>query len=371
MKKNIFFLFSVFGLSFSLFAQVFLTPPLLAPVVDDGPFIVSRAAVLIDAHTGALLYSKNPDEEIPPASMTKLMTMHLVMKEINEGRASYDEFVPITVDSWAQSQPPRSSLMFLEPGQTVTLREIMLGLAVSSGNDAAVAAALRLAPTVPDFAGMMTAEARRMGMSVTRFVEPSGISAGNMTTAAEFALFSRQYIQQHPQSLRDFHSVQTFAYPLAANVAERNRLRPNTIVQNSQNSLLRTFPGVDGLKTGFINQSGYNIAITAERDQTRFILVIMGAPNIPRTGSRIRAADSASLLAWAFENFKTVRPEITEIENAPLWKGVENAVELKLAESPDFTAPINRAYSLKFDTVIPETLIAPLPEGFTAGYLSI
>jgi D-alanyl-D-alanine carboxypeptidase (penicillin-binding protein 5/6) len=298
------------------------------------------------------------------------------MKEVKEGRACYNEIIPITVESWAQSQPPRSSLMFLEPGQTVTLREILLGLAVSSGNDAAVAAALRLAPTVEYFASMMTAEARRMGLNVTRFAEPSGISADNMITAEEFALFCREYISQHPHSLREFHSVQTFAYPLAANAIERNRFSPQTIVQNNQNILLRTFPGVDGLKTGFIFQSGFNIALTAEKNSTRFILVQLGAPPIPRVGSRIRAEDSTLLLTWAFENFKTVRPVINNIEQAEmltarLWKGKVNSVELKLAESLDFTSPVNRANSLKFEVVIPENLIAPLQAGFHAGYLYI
>ena len=189
--RKLFFLFSLFIFSFSLVhAQYFYTPQLLVPYVETAPVVNSHAAVLIDAATGALLYSKNPYEEISPASLTKLMTMHLVMKEIEEGRASYDEIIPVTEQSWALRQPPRSSLMFLAPGQIVTLREIMLGLAVSSGNDAAVAAALRLAPTMEDFAHLMTMEARRMGLFVTRFVESSGISEYNMTTAEEFALFS-------------------------------------------------------------------------------------------------------------------------------------------------------------------------------------
>ena len=370
MKLKIIFLLNIFCIFTNLSAQVFQTPPILAFYLEDAPEITSRAAVLIDAETGALLYFKNGDEEIPPASMTKLMTMHLLMKAINEGRASYDELIPITVESWAQSQPHRSSLMFLEPGQTVTLREIMLGLAVSSGNDAAVAAALRLAPTMADFSAMMTAEARRLGLFVTRFTEASGISALNITTAAEFALFCFHYIKNHPHSLKEFHSVQTFAYPAAVNEIERFRNNPRTISQENQNVLLRTFPGVDGLKTGFIFESGYNIALTAERNQTRFILVLMGAPS-QRGGSRIRAEDSTRILTWAFDNFKTVRPSVPQIENVPLWKGKLNNVELKLAESTVFTSSANRANILNYEVVIPQPLVAPLPAGFLAGYLYI
>jgi len=369
-KKIIFFICFSFFLPCFLFGQYFFTPRLLLPFVQNAPEIGSRAAVLIDAQTGALLYSRNPDEEIPPASLTKLMSLHLAMREIEEGRASYEEIVPVTVESWAQSQPPRSSLMFLAPGQTVTLREIMLGLAVPSGNDAAVALALRFAPTMDDFARMMTQEARRMGLNVTRFVESSGISEFNMTTAAEFAYFCRQYIKLHPYSLREFHSAPVFSYPMAHNVPEAYRSNPRTITQENRNNLLKTFPGVDGIKTGFIDESGYNIALTAQRNGTRFIAVILGAPAEPN-GIRVRDSDGSLLLSWAFDNFKTVRAADISIKNERLWKGKENEVELIIGESADFTSPIDRANTLIFETVIPNKLIAPLPAGFPVGYLSI
>ena len=355
---------------FYLFSQIFYTPPPLVPYITDAPVITSRAAVLIDTHTGALLYSKNPNEEIPPASLAKLMTMHIAMQAVKEGRASYDDLVTITVDSWAQSQPPRSSLMFLEPGQRVTLREIMLGLAISSGNDAAVAAALHFAPNMNSFAGLMNTEARRMGLRVTRFTESSGICELNKTTAAEFALFSRHYIRLHPDSLSDFHTVPSFSYPLAENVTARNRNRFRTFTQNNPNTLIRTFPGVDGLKTGYITESGHSIALTAERNDTRFVLVVLGAPAI-RGGSWIRNEDSARLLNWAFNNFKTVRPVIGQVLNARLWKGKGSKVELMLTQSADFTSPADRADFLYYDIVLLQPLIAPLPAGYNAGYLSI
>jgi len=368
-KKTAFLFLLALVLPFCLSAQYFFTPPLLVPYVKDAPEIGSRAAVLIDAETGTLLYSKNPDEEISPASLTKLMTLHLAMREIEEGRASYDEIIPVTVESWAQSQPPRSSLMFLAPGQIVSLREIMLGLAVSSGNDAAVALALRFAPSMDIFARMMTEEARRMGLHVTLFTESSGISEYNMTTAAEFAYFCGQYVKMHPYSLRDFHSVPVFSYPMAHNVPEIYRNNPRTITQDNRNNLLKTFPGVDGLKTGYIDESGYNIALTAQRNDTRFIAVILGAPAEP-IGARIRDEDGSRLLSWAFENFKTVRTDVY-LERERLWKGKENEVRLIIGESADFTSPLDRANTLYFETVIPNPLIAPLPAGFPAGYLVI
>jgi len=369
------FVIFIFILPVNIFAQIYTAPNFFTPYIDSAPSITSRSAVLIDAHTGTLLFSKNPDDEIPPASLTKLMTMHLLMNAIDEGRASYDELVPITVESWAQSQPPRSSLMFLEPGQTVTLREIMLGLCISSGNDAAVAAALRLAPTMKDFAEMMTQEARSMGLSVTRFTESSGISGLNMTTAYEYAIFVRNYVKLHPHSLKEFHSVLSFTFPLAANMPPARRYNMVTYTQENQNSLLRTFPGVDGLKTGYIIESGYNIALTALRNDTRFILIILGAPNVT-AGPRIRAEDGTNLLNWAFDNFKTVRPDKSRareicVDAAQLWKGKANTVSLELINEIDFTAPVNRAESLKYEVVIPGYLTAPLPKGYAAGYLLI
>jgi D-alanyl-D-alanine carboxypeptidase (penicillin-binding protein 5/6) len=372
-------LWLIFGVSFFISAQYFYTPHLLVPYTENVPGVVSRAAVLIDAQTGALLYSKNANEEIPPASLTKLMTMHLLMNEINVGRACYDELIPITVESWSQRQPPRSSLMFLEPGQRVTLREILLGLAVSSGNDASVAAALRLAPNMEIFAGMMTAEARRMGLNITRFAEASGYSSFNMTTAEEFAFFCYQYIRLYPDSMRYFHSVTEFSYPIETNLPEARRNNLHTITQHNRNRMLYTFSGVDGIKTGFIPESGYNIALTAERGNTRFILVVLGAPS-QRGGDRIRIADSERILSWAFDNFKTVHINISQIDNEPLWKGKEKSVQLVICYEQSaknngqivvFTSPENRADTLYYETVITRALIAPLPKDYHVGYFVI
>jgi D-alanyl-D-alanine carboxypeptidase (penicillin-binding protein 5/6) len=334
------------------------------------PEIGSQAAVLLDAETETVLYAKNASDEISPASLAKLMTMHLVFNEIKQGRASLNDVVPVGEEGWAQNQPPRSSLMFLGPGQKVTLREIMLGLAVPSGNDAAVAAALYIAPSVAEFALSMTREARRMGLVKTTFVEPSGISEENMTTAAEFAIFCAEYLRLHPYSLSEFHSVREFAYPKAGNMPEALRDKPGTIVQLNRNNLLGVFPGVDGLKTGYIDEAGYNIAVTAQRNGTRFIAVILGAPAGPG-GSRIRDRDAERLLTWAFGNFKTVRPGIPPLEPVRLWKGREKQVSLRIAGSLAFTAPVDRASSLRYAVRINEPLIAPLPASYPVGRLII
>ena len=338
------------------------------PSTRNPPEPVSQSAVVMDAATGTVIFSKNPDDEIPPASLTKLMTMHLVFKEIDAGRASPDEVITPTRESWAVNQLPLSSLMYLAPGQKLSLRELLLGMAVFSGNDAAGAAALRFAPTVDDFVGMMNREAAALGLEKTRFADASGYSENNMTTAGEFARFCKIYLEAHPESLRDYHSVPEFAYPRPENVAEEYRANPNTRVQRNRNTLLGKVEGVDGFKTGFIFESGYNIALTAERNGTRFIAVILGAP-ADWGGDRIRDEDGKNLLEWAFANYRTVKPKPDAPQPVRVWKGRENFTGLVWGEPLDFTALAERGENLSWRFELTDPLIAPLPAGSKAGNL--
>jgi D-alanyl-D-alanine carboxypeptidase (penicillin-binding protein 5/6) len=332
----------------------------------QAPVLGSRAAALIDTATGTVLYSKNGDEELPPASLTKLMTMHLVLEDVSSGRVSLDDIVSLPPASWARNQPPRSSLMFLDEGQTVSLREILLGLAIPSGNDAAMAAALYLETSVEAFVDRMNREAQRLGLTSTSFVEPSGISEYNKTTALEFARFCCFYLVRHPEAPAAYHSVRQFAYPRASNVPAPLRSRPGTIVQPNRNELLRLFPGVDGLKTGYIDEVGYNIALSAERDGTRFAAVLLGAPSAGQ-GERIRTNDSLALLEWAFSAFKTLRPEIPEPEPIGVWKAKEKNAALIPGSRPERTVPKERGRNIRFQTVINEPILAPLPAGSAVG----
>ena len=331
------------------------------------PRIGSRAAVVMDAATGTFVFLENPDKEIQPASLTKVMTMHLAFTEIAAGRACLDEIIIPPYESWAVNQPPRSSLMFLAEGQQVSLRELLLGLAVPSGNDAAVAVALHLAPSVADFADMMTREAGAMGLEVTRFVEPSGISAYNMTTAREFAYFVRNYIRLWPESLMDFHAVRYFSFPRAEHLSDPDG-RPRTITQWNSNSLLASTEGVDGLRTGFIYESGFNTSLTAERNGTRFIAVILGAPPT-RQGREIREADGRLLFEWAFSNYQTIRPSLEALPPARIWKARGNYAVVDLGAPSEFTAPVKRGESISWRVDATALLAAPLPAGSPAGNL--
>ncbi|MDR0555312.1 MAG: D-alanyl-D-alanine carboxypeptidase [Treponema sp.] len=366
---NGFFYILMFLAVLGVSGQEYLPGTAKPPLRDSAaaaPDLGSQAAALLDASTGVLLYAKNAEEEIPPASLTKLMTMHIALNEVYAGKASLDEIVPLPREAWASSQPPRSSRMSLAQGQRVSLQDLFLGMAIPSGNDAAVAVALRFAPTVEEFAALMNQEARRFGLSKTRFVEPSGLSEDNMTTAIEFARFCAAYLSLHPETLKAYHSVRSFAFPRPENVPEAFQSNPGTVIRRNNNLLLDELEGVDGLKTGYIDESGYNIALTAEREGTRFVAVILGAPAV-WGGERIRDDDGKKLLTWAFEYFKTLRPAIGPVEPVRIWKGKNNQAELIPAYTPVLTVQKERGISVSMERRIIGPVIAPLPKGTALG----
>ncbi|MDR1216256.1 MAG: D-alanyl-D-alanine carboxypeptidase [Treponema sp.] len=350
---------------FAFFVLIFLLAPVFSQEV---PSIQSRSALLLDADIGTVLFTKNENERIPPASLTKLMTMHIVLSQIDAGNASLDEIVPLPRETWWGSQPPRSSLMFLADGQRVTLHELLLGLAIPSGNDAAVAVALRFASSVEAFVELMNKEAKRLGLENTVFTEPSGVSEYNMTTAAEFAIFCKYYLETHPMSLIDYHSVGKFDYPKQENMPRGSRSNPGTITQYNHNYLIGRVDGVDGMKTGYIDESGYNIALTARRDDTRFIAVILGAPAV-KNGADIRDEDGRILLEWAFSHFQTIRPSIDALEKVHVWKGKQKFAEMTLGEAAEWTAPADRGQGLRFEIQLNEPIVAPCYAGDTVGNL--
>ena len=273
--------------------------------------IAAESAILLDTANGCVLYEKNADLSIPPASITKLFVMYIAFQEIEAGRISLDDVVPLPENSWAINLPSDASLMFLGQGQIVTLRELMRGLAVASGNDAAIAVATYISGSVKDFVARMNAEAQNLGLQYTHFEEPSGYSEKNSTTARELATFARVYINRYPQSLTEFHSVAEIAYPMAANLAPWMKERGDSmaIKQHNTNVLLRTLEGCDGLKTGFIYESGFNIALTAQRNGVRYLSVTMRGPGrSTREGNFYRERDGRTLMEWAFASFADYIP---------------------------------------------------------------
>lgn len=289
--------------------------------------IWAKSAILVDTANGNILYEKNADEIIPPASMTKLFALYVVDEEVSAGNLAYDQIIPLPPESWACNMPPHSSLMFLGKGQKVTLEELLLGLSVCSGNDAAYALAYTICGSMEAFVDRMNQVAADMGLHNTYFVESSGYSEMNKTTAREMAAFCRVYLEKHPDSLERYHGVQSFTYPKEHNLATGDRplaqdfskgLPENitmAITQRNTNPLLGVLDGVDGLKTGYIDESGYNLSLTAKRNGTRYLSVTMGGPGATvKEGQAGRVHDGTELMEWAFSTFADFS---TELYNHP------------------------------------------------------
>lgn len=300
--------------------------------------ISATAAILIDAITGDILLEKNADFPIPPASMTKIVAMYTALKAVDLGEISLDDRVDLPPESWAVNIPAGSSLMFLDHGQLVTVRELLLGMSVVSGNDAAIAIAYHVSGSVPAFIERMNQEMQRIGLVNTRFVEPSGLSEYNMTTAREFAQFARIYIAEYPHTLSDFHSKTEFAYPLAQNLPTGKFDTP--IWQRGTNRLLGLLKGCDGLKTGFIYESGYNLALTAKRNGTRLLSITLGgAGRGSFEGNQNRVKDGTNLMEWGFSHFSTIHPTKTRPVPLRVWKGQSVGLCLIPVEDPAITSP--------------------------------
>ncbi len=269
------------------------------------------SAILIDASNGNILFEKNADEVIPPASLTKLFVMYLVFEDVASGRFTLEDVVPIPEKSWAVNMPRDASLMFLGQGQTVTLRELLKGLAVASGNDAALAVANYISGSTKAFVERMNETCRNLGLEKTHFVEPSGYDEHNLTTARELASFCFEYIKKYPQGIGEFHSAPSIKYPLEKNLPSWQKEKGDSlaIYQRNTNPLLGVLDGCDGIKTGFIYESGYNLALTAKRGGTRFISVALrgwGAGS--KQGNAGRVHDGEEMMEWAFSNFADFFP---------------------------------------------------------------
>lgn len=267
------------------------------------PSITARAAVLFDTASGVLLYEKNPQLSIPPASLTKLVAIFTAFQAIEAGTIHLNDVITPPQQAWYRNLPAGSSLMFLDKNQRVTVEELIRGMSVVSGNDAAVALAIHTAGSVEAFVERMNAAAAELGLRDTFFVEPTGLSEENRTTAEDFARFCAVYLQKYPENLQRFHAVAQFVYPQQHNLTKAG----TSIRQIATNTLLSSLAGCDGLKTGFIYESGFNIALTAERNGTRFAAVILGSNG--RTlaeGKRNREKDGRALMEWAFRSFETV-----------------------------------------------------------------
>ena len=370
-----------------------LLKPLPYTLPDLGIQVGADAAILIDVSNGDIIYEKNADKIIPPASMTKLFSMYVVEQEVAVGRLNYSDIIPLPPECWACNMPPHSSLMFLGKGQIVTLEELLLGLSICSGNDAAYALAYAVCGSMEDFVEQMNQAALDAGLTHTHFIESSGYSEQNVTTAREMAAFCRLYILEHPDSLRRFHSVPSFTYPKEKNMAPGDRYGAQDwsnglpekitmgITQENTNPLLGKLTGCDGLKTGFIEESGYNLALTVARDGTRFLSVTMGGKGkTTKEGQSGRVADGTALMETAFGIFRDY--DLSGVQNSyfvKVYSADQKAINLIAAYNPKavcvpFVTGNSIAENLQnvqINVIIPDYLQGQITAGTEYGQIKI
>jgi len=339
-------------------------------VLNDDLPVNAGACVVLDTSNNCLIYQKNQNAIIPPASMLKLVVMYIVFQEVAAGNVSLSDVVPLPPECWHINIPADSSKMFLAEGQTVTLDELLQGLAVCSGNDAAIAVAHYISGSVDAFVERMNYEMSLLGLEETHFVEPSGYSEKNITTPFEFAIFANHYINKYPESLENYHSLLTFEYPKEENLPKYQQGQGRTpILQYNTNKTLGKIEGVNGLKTGFIYESGYNLSLTAKRGETQFLSITMQGPGQgSEQGNKYRMEDASTILEWAFASFSSVKLDSVESQSVVVSGGVENAVSLVADIPSTLTVPhIQENLDLTVTIQKPEVLRAPVKEGVEYG----
>ncbi|HVK41843.1 MAG TPA: D-alanyl-D-alanine carboxypeptidase [Phenylobacterium sp.] len=252
------------------------------------------AAVVVDAKTGEVLYAKRADSPRYPASITKVMTLYLAFEALASGRLKLDD--PVEMSPRAAAQAPTK--LGLRPGETLTVEQAMQALAIKSANDVAVALAEKLGGSEARFAAMMTLRAQELGMRNTRFVNASGLpDSRQISTARDIAILSRAVMRDYPQYYKLF-SQQSFTF--------------RGVTMRNHNGLLGRMPGVDGLKTGYTNASGFNIAVSAVRDNRRLITVVLGAPS---TATRNNNAEDLILTGFDVMSRRDRGEKITVAQN--------------------------------------------------------
>lgn len=329
-------------------------PVLAAPIVPAPPTIIADAYLLMDYATGEILVEQNADQQLPPASLTKLMTAYILAQEIDDGRLALGDQVPVSRNAWSQNPIFRgSSLMWIEPGKPVTVQELERGIVISSGNDATVAIAEHIAGSEEAFAGMMNSYAQELGMGSTFFVNSHGLPhPEHLTTARDLAVLAAATIRAHPDRYK-VYSEQSYTY--------------NDITQYNRNLLLREDPTVDGLKTGYTSAAGYGLVASAERDGMRLVSVVLGSQS-----TRTRTAETRSLLNYGFRFYQTLEPLAAEVSlgQQRVWKGTADQVDGGVLASPIITVPrSNKEPSIVAQFNDP--LEAPIARGDEIGLVKI
>ncbi len=335
----------------SALAAALLVPSIsvAATVLSSPPELNNKSYVLMDYETGQILASKNENEKLAPASMTKMMTSFIIEQKLLAGELTEDEKVRMNESAWCRGSSSESC-MYVPLNGTATALEMLRGIIIQSGNDASKAMAEHIAGNEGTFVHMMNTEAKRIGMTNTSFMNSTGMPAeGHYSTAKDMATLA-QHIIHDSSKYYPIYSEKEFTF--------------NGIKQGNRNALLYTDPSVDGLKTGHTDEAGYCLTTSAKRGPMRLISVIFGAPSIQE-----RATQTREILAWGYANFETKNVQAANqvLAKSKVWFGKENDVQIGLAETFNVTMPKGQANAIKTQLVVQPKLTAPLKKGQVVG----
>jgi len=319
-------------------------------IIPAPPGLNASSWLLMDYDSGQVLAKNNIDNKLPPASLTKIMTVYVAAGELAEGHLSLSDVVTVSEKAWRTP----GSRMFIEVNDKVTVEELLKGIIIQSGNDASVALAEFIAGSEEVFASQMNAQAKRLGMLNTHYMNSTGLPHENhYTTAGDLVILARAMIRDYPD-IYSWHSIREYTY--------------NKIKQNNRNNLLWRDSSVDGIKTGHTEEAGYCLVSSAQRDDMRLIAVVMGTE-----GSEARIKASQSLLNYGFRFYETRKLYSSgeTVTSARVWKGDRETLALGLDEDLFITVP--RGQYRNLDAIVEKNgrIYAPVTRGQKQGMLQV
>ena len=318
--------------------------------VPAPPQFDASSYVLMDFGSGAVLADHNSRERVDPASITKIMTAYVVYKSLAAGDISLEDQVEISEYAWRSI----GSRMFVEVGNKIKLEDLLLGLIIQSGNDASIALAEHVAGTEQAFADVMNAQARRIGLKDSHFVNATGLpDTDHYTTAYDIVLLSRAMISEFPEEYKRY-SQKEYTF--------------NGIKQFNRNRLLWRDAAIDGIKTGYTEAAGYCLAASAVKNDMRLISAVMGTDS-----DKVRTVNSQALLNYGFRYYESHKlykaGEV--LAQQRMWKGESKSVQLGLDQDLFVTIPRGRYEDLKADMAIDSEIVAPIQQGDQVGVVKV
>ena len=317
--------------------------------------VPAKSAVLMDVETGTLLYESNGHTQLAPASVTKVMTMLLIMEAIDNGQISWNDTVTASESAAAKG----GSQIYLKVGETMSVADMVKSIAVSSANDCACAMAEHLAGSEEAFVGKMNARAKELGMENTHFVNCTGLDDSeeakvqHKTTAYDIALMSRQLLKYHP----DITKYTTIWM---------DTVRNGSFGLSNTNKLIRFYSGATGLKTGFTSDAGYCLSASAKREGLELIAVVMGS-----TTSQERFSACKSLLDYGFANYALVSPEMGEAAEVPVKLGHSDTVKVVPGSREALLIDKSQRNTVTTHITLEETVGAPVSKGQRLGEMTV